>query len=74
MTQTEAILSLLQRHPDGITAIDALREAGSFRLAARISDLRDQGHDIDSQMVKLDNGKRVARYRLRPTLWTGLPA
>lgn len=71
MTQIEAILRLLEERPEGITAMDALREAGSFRLAARIADLREQGHDIDSEMVTLDSGKRVARYRLyRPmTLW-----
>ena len=73
MTQTEAIYRLLRERPDGITAIDALDEAGCFRLAARISDLRDQGHVITSVMVTLPNGKRVARYTLtEPTLWRSL--
>lgn len=65
MTQTEGILRLLEDYPEGITAIDALREVGCFRLAARISDLRAEGHDIGSEMVTLPNGKRVARYQLR---------
>jgi len=70
MTQTDMILRLLTERPEGITAMDALREAGSFRLAARIADLRAAGNRIDSEMVTLDNGKRVARYRLvEPTLW-----
>jgi len=73
MTQTEAIFGLLRDRPDGITAIDALDEAGCFRLAARISDLRNQGHVITSVMVTLPNGKRVARYTLtEPTLWRSL--
>ena len=71
MTQTEAIYGLLMERPEGITAIDALSEAGCFRLAARISDLRARGVRIDSEMIALPKtGKRVARYRLlEPTLW-----
>ena len=62
-TQNDAILRLLRAQPEGITSLQALRECGSFRLAARISDLRAAGHDITSEMVTV-NGKRVARYRL----------
>ena len=70
MTQVEAIYGLLQDRPEGITAIDALTEAGCFRLAARISDLRALGYRIDSDMITLPNGKRVANYTLvEPTLW-----
>jgi hypothetical protein len=70
MTQTDTILRLLIERPEGITALEALREAGSLRLAARISDLRASGNAIESEMVELPNGKRVARYRLvAPTLW-----
>jgi hypothetical protein len=66
MTQTEQILELLRwARDDGITAMDALRDASCFRLAARISDLRVAGHDITSTMETLPGGKRVARYRLR---------
>ena len=70
MTQTDLILRLLEERPEGITALDALNEAGCFRLAARISDLRAAGNVITSEMVTLTSGKRVARYRLvTPTLW-----
>ena len=70
MRQLEAVYGLLQDRPEGITAIDALNEAGCFRLAARISDLRDMGYRIESEMVTLKDGKRVARYTLvDPTLW-----
>jgi biotin operon repressor len=70
-TQTRAILRMLEERPDGITSLDALSEVGCFRLAARIKDLRDEGHDISSEMVTVRSGKRVARYRMhdRLTLW-----
>jgi hypothetical protein len=72
-TQTRVILRMLEQRPDGITAMDALREAACLRLAARIADLKAAGHDISSEMVTVPSGKRVARYRLeghdRLTLW-----
>lgn len=65
MNQTEAILRLLRiRGGVGLTPLEALREVGSFRLAARIADLRDAGYDIRTETVVLDNGKRIARYTL----------
>ena len=65
MTQTEAILaSLVKRGRRGITPLEALNEHGCFRLGARIWDLKRQGHLIGKEMVKLDSGKRVARYWL----------
>jgi hypothetical protein len=45
-----------------ITQLDALNMFGCFRLAARIADLRDQGLSIDTKIVTLQNGKRVAMY------------
>lgn len=69
-SQVQSIARLLADRPEGITALDALREAGCFRLAARISDLKAQGWDISSEMVTVESGKRVARYRLMGrTLW-----
>lgn len=62
MTQTEAILRLLQDRD--ITALDALSEVGCLRLAARIAELKDAGHQIRSTMIRLPNGKHVAKYHL----------
>ena len=45
-----------------ITQLEALNQVGCFRLAARIADLRDKGLNVVTDMVTLDNGKRVARY------------
>ena len=66
-SQTQRILAHLR-----ISTIDpmqALKYAGTLRLAARIMDLRNIGHKIDTEMVEVTNNrgevKRVARYRLR---------
>ena len=66
MTQTETILAHLQTG-EGITQLNALRYYGCFRLAARIKDLRDAGHDVETMW--LTNGeKKWARYSLRRSL------
>ena len=65
--QTDKILAYMQRHKDGITALVALRECGSFDLAGRIRDLREMGYEINSEyvQVKTAEGKtRVKRYWL----------
>ena len=47
-----------------ITPMDALNLFGSFRLGARIFDLKnDYGMNIKTEMVE-ENGKRFARYSL----------
>jgi hypothetical protein len=46
-----------------LTAIDALKRFGCFRLAARILDLRNDGHRITSRVEKCGD-KRFASYRL----------
>jgi hypothetical protein len=45
-----------------ITQLEALTQFGCFRLAARIAYLRDKGLNVVTDMVTLENGKRVARY------------
>jgi hypothetical protein len=62
MNQRDEILRHLKRG-HGLTAMDALKYWGCMRLAARIEELRDMGHDIHTVMVK-KGGKRYARYRL----------
>jgi len=48
-----------------LTQLEALQQFGCFRLAARIADLRDKGLNIVTDMVTLENGKRVARYFIK---------
>ncbi len=52
-------------HGHSITQLEALTYFGCFRLAARIADLRDKGLNVVTDMVTLENGKRVARYILK---------
>lgn len=52
MTQNDAILSALQRG-ERLTPADALSKYGTFRLAARIWDLKQDGHAISERMVKV---------------------
>jgi hypothetical protein len=46
-----------------ITQMDALNMFGCFRLAARIANIREEGFDIVTDMITV-NDKRVANYRL----------
>lgn len=66
-TQNEELLDYLNTHRT-ITQMKAWRELGIMRLASRISDLREQGYVITTEMitVKAKNGRKasVARYKL----------
>lgn len=61
-TQTQWVLQRLRLGP--LTALEALDGCGCFRLAARIRDLRDAGHPIETRHRTLPNGKTVAVYQL----------
>lgn len=65
MTQTASILKHLEHH-GSITGLEALNLYGSFRLAARIKELRDNGHNITSKPFKTPGGARIAKYTLTP--------
>ena len=62
-TQSHWILDALKRGP--ITAMDALEGCNCFRLAARIADLRQAGHHIETENRTLTNGKTIAVYHLK---------
>lgn len=62
-TQASRILAYLQRG-NAIDPVAALDRFGCFRLAARIKDLRDDGHAIATERVTNDHGVSFARYRL----------
>jgi hypothetical protein len=67
MTQNEQVLSWLTKATIG--PMEAMRELGVMRLAARIKDLRDEGHRIDMHWDYVTNRygeeRRVARYTLK---------
>jgi hypothetical protein len=62
-TQRGSILIYLQAG-NAITDIEALRLFQCRRLAARILELKRMGHQIQSRMVEVMSGKRVAEYWL----------
>lgn len=62
-SQNKLILQHLREHKS-ITALDALGKFQCFRLAARIHDLREAGHRIDTINEKLTNKKSIGRYFL----------
>jgi hypothetical protein len=67
MTQRKKTLLYMIRFGE-ITPLDALRDFGCMRLAARIAELRREGHRIRQTMISDKNrwGDRVtyARYSL----------
>ena len=67
MKQTEQILDYMRTY-GAITPLEALKDCGCMRLAARISDLRKAGHNITSRkvaVIRRDGSKAyIERYRL----------
>ena len=62
-SQTERILEwMLQGHP--ITPIDALDRFGSFRLGARIAEIKAKGYLVYSEFITTPSGKKVKQYHL----------
>jgi hypothetical protein len=59
-SQTKQLLQHLRDHRC-IQPMTALRQLGIYRLAARIKDLRDEGHEIITDRV---GQKRIAEYTL----------
>jgi hypothetical protein len=59
-TQAERILTYIDEH-GSITPLDAFRDLGITRLAARIHDLRRDGFSICGEMVEDENrfGEKV---------------
>jgi len=62
-SQKRQILELLKTGQP-ITAHAARYLFQCDRCAARIEELRDAGHNIKTDMIRLPSGKRVARYSL----------
>ena len=62
MSQKNNILHHLKTQ-GGLTPLEALKLYGCMRLAAVINVLKDEGHNIDSEMTEY-NGKRFATYSI----------
>ena len=56
---------MIKAHLDeghSITAFEALKLFGCFRLASRMHELKESGYPFMKEMVKLDNGRSIACY------------
>ncbi len=54
MSQADRVLSYLERGKS-ITTLDAFKELGITRLGARIFELRQQGHPVQSNRLTVTN-------------------
>lgn len=63
MSQTSDILNHLKQGGE-LNPMLALERFGCMRLAARISDLRSEGYQIETLVKKSHSGKVYASYRL----------
>jgi len=69
-SQNRKIAEYLQQG-NSITSLEALEKFGCFRLASRITDLKQKfGLAIVTDRVVTSTGKRVARYTLDMTAQT----
>lgn len=68
MTQCNAILEYMEQG-NSITPLEALGKFGCFRLASRISELRERGVNNDVKKVTYTNGsgvkKSIASYSIK---------
>lgn len=67
---TEILMWLKGGHK--LTPLEALNQFGCFRLSARVDDLKKQGHKIESKMIEVESGKKVAQYWLPQVAQRGL--
>jgi hypothetical protein len=65
MSQAIQVLSYL-KEGNRLTSLEAVKLFGTLRLAARILDLRDKGHQIESVTVERA-GKKMSQYFIRRT-------
>lgn len=54
MTQAKRVLDYLESG-NTITTLNAFNELGITRLAARIYELKEEGHDVKSKRIKVTN-------------------
>lgn len=60
-SQNKLILKHL-KSGKSLNPLQALKEFGCFRLSARIHNLREAGHDIECNIVQVEN-KKFASYK-----------
>ena len=63
-TQKAVLFQHMKHHAGGISTLEAIKLYGIVRPAARIADLRDDGHIIRTERVPVldDDGKEISHY------------
>ncbi|HDR1007719.1 TPA: helix-turn-helix domain-containing protein [Pasteurella multocida] len=61
--QSAQILKAL-KNGEKLTHLDAERRFNCLRLGARIYDLKQKGYPIETEMITVPGGKRVAQYSM----------
>lgn len=61
MSQREEILRYLAKG-NTLTVLEAIEKFGCYALSQRVGELKRELWPIESEMVDVGNGKRVARY------------
>ena len=66
MTKKQRLLKYLQTHKRGITGQEALLKLKLYRLSGEIHQLRNEGHDIKTEMMEREEEDgsitKYARY------------
>lgn len=62
-SQEQQILNWLKAG-NALTPLEALERFNALRLGGRIYDLKKHGYKIETEIVKLPSGKRVAAYKI----------
>ena len=62
-SQKSLVLNHL-KNDNGITPMEALKLFGAIRLSAIIFDIKKDGYDIDTEIIK-NGGKHYANYKLK---------
>jgi hypothetical protein len=63
--QEERILAYLQKG-NKLTPMQALKKFECWALSSRISNLRKEGHPIETEIIRTPTDKYVARYFYKP--------
>ena len=64
MTQCEQVLKHMKEH-GSISSIEAFFDYGITRLSARIWELRNNGYEIETDMMKVKSEKGVVKHYAR---------
>jgi hypothetical protein len=72
MGQRDEIIAYLKTGKR-VTSLEALGLFGSMQFPARIFELKELGHEVESQLVEVSSGKKVAQYWLKRCPTCDLP-